>query len=259
MRIKWKRWGVGLLGWLIGPQTVVGAVTALIGFVLAKLADLPAAIVFLIVLLALIAGLALAHLGLSFYERLKAQRSVLPDPESGPCGDPARRLRELRKGAHQLAWNLQHFPNWWSAVKDENFSGKLPDDYGPVTHEKAMEILSFMFGQFFSAAWSYQTFCPSDPHRAEVKALVDEVYNALGMPRDTGGLPDDRIGSTQLHVIGRLSTARWGEPDSRPFDEVGFRAVLKQEADDFEPLQAFLRKAGPDTAARARLEAAVRR
>jgi|GEM_PF-1740681 len=184
---------------------------------------------------------------------------VADQPSGGrpnPCGDPVERLRALWKGAHQLGWNLKHFWNWWSAVDDEDFNGKLPDEHGPVTHDEAMETLCFMFGQFFSAAWTYQSFCRKHPRWSEVKKLVDEVYNALGMPQDTGGRPDDRIGATPLHIIGRLSTNRWGEPDSEPLDEVGFRAVLKQDADDFEPLRVFLRQAGPDTAARDRLEAA---
>jgi hypothetical protein len=184
-----------------------------------------------------------------------------PPAPSGPCGDSDERLRTLWKGAHQLAWNLKHFrKNWWAAVDDENFDGKLPDDeHGPVTHEKAMETLCFMFGQFFSAAWTYQSFCRKHSRWSEVKQLVDEVYKALGMPRDTGGLPDDRIGSTELHIIGRLSTDRWGEPDSEPFDEVDFRAVLKREAEDFEPLRVYLSQAGPDTPARDRLEVARQR
>lgn len=95
------------------------------------------------------------------------------------CGDL---LILLRRGAKQLAHILEHFPNWWPAIKDKNFKGKLPDGYGPTTHLEAMQTLQFMFGQFFSAAWTYQSFCLTHRDQGEVKAVVDEVYDALGKP-----------------------------------------------------------------------------
>ncbi|HET9197442.1 MAG TPA: hypothetical protein VFN92_04220 [Solirubrobacterales bacterium] len=166
-------------------------------------------------------------------------------------------LTLLRPAANQLAWNLKHFPNWWPAVEEENFGGKLPDGYGPVTHPKAMETLLFMFGQFFSAAWTYQRFCATHLHHAKVKTLVDEVYDVLGMPGDPVDLATDaRIGSDQLHLIGERSTRGEGSAKDRPVQRSDFRPKMEYHAEAFEPLEAFLLEAGPDTAARARLKAA---
>jgi hypothetical protein len=161
----------------------------------------------------------------------------------------------LRQGANQLANDLEHFSNWWPAVEDEGFDGKLPDGY-PTTHQDAVETLLFMFGQFFSAAWTYQSFCLKHRARRDVKALVDEVYDALGKAGDPGDATDARIGSNQLHVIGRLSTERWGESEARPFERFDFEAELGNHSEAFDPLRTFLSVAGPDTAARSRLEAA---
>ncbi|HXR60637.1 MAG TPA: hypothetical protein VN732_04860 [Solirubrobacterales bacterium] len=163
----------------------------------------------------------------------------------------------LRPSARQLAWNLKRFSNWWPAVEDDDFDGKLPDGYGPVTHAKAMETLQFMFGQFFSVAWTYQRFCRRHRDHGKVKALVDEVYDALGMPGDPSDLGTDaRIGSDQLHVIGERSTRENGTADDRPVQRSAFRSKLEYHAEDFEPLKSFLLKAGPETAARARLKTA---
>lgn len=76
MQSRWRRLGIGLLGWLVSPSAAAGAVAAVVGAVLAVLAGLPAVSVFLIVLAALTAGLWLAHGVLSLYERLK--RRELP-------------------------------------------------------------------------------------------------------------------------------------------------------------------------------------
>ncbi len=170
-----------------------------------------------------------------------------------PCGEL---LSLLRPGARQLAHILENFPNWWPAVEDENFKGKLPDGYGPTTHPKAIETLLFMFGQFFSVAWTYQRFCLQHSNRTEVKALVDEVYLALGKRGDPEDLTDVRIGSDQLHDIGERSTRGWGTADGRPVPRSDFRAKLEYHAEAFEPLRTFLCAAGPETTARARLEAA---
>jgi hypothetical protein len=171
--------------------------------------------------------------------------------------DPCEgQLRRLRPAAHQLAHILEKFSNWWPAVEDESFKGKLPDDY-ETTHREAMETLLFMFGQFFSAAWTYQSFCLTHRNRGEVKELVDGVYDALGRRGDPGDLATDaRVGSDQLHVVGERSTRGWGTTESRPMARSEFRVELDHHAEDFEPLRTFLRAAGPDTAACVRLEAA---
>lgn len=198
--------------------------------------------------------IATVVLSIVIYKRHDAGRSSATETP-----DPCRELliRE-RRGATQLAHILEHFSNWWPAIENENFKGKLPDGYGPTTHQKAIEKFLFKFGQFFSAAWSYQSFCPNHPDAAEVKALVDEVYLVLGKAGDPDDPTDARIDSDELHGIGRLSTERWGEPEARPFEEVDFKAVLKQHAGEFEALKAFLGEAGPDTSARRRLDEAAK-
>src|SRR6187455_2580630 len=113
-----------------------------------------------------------------------------------------------------------------------------------------------MFGQFFSAAWAYQCFCREHPDRGEVKALVDEVYNALGKPGEPGDPTDARIDSDQLHVIGEISTRGWETPEAQPIKRSDFKAKFEFHDEAFEPLQTFLCAAGPDTAARKRLRAA---
>jgi len=179
-----------------------------------------------------------------------------------PCGDPEVRLRLLAKGARQLAHNLAHFSNWWPAVKDKSFDGKLPDGR-LTTHEWAMDTLLFMFAQFFSAAWTYQDNCHRHAERDEVKIWVDEVYKALG--EDPGGASDASLMSTQLHTIAVRSTNRWGEADARPFQLADFKDEMDDNSRfsrDFKPLRTFLRAAKPETEARIRLEAtleAVRR
>jgi hypothetical protein len=177
------------------------------------------------------------------------------DAPPDPCADL---LILLRRQARQLAHILEHFSNWWPAIENKNFTGKLPDGYGPTTHQKAIEKLLFKFGQFFSAGWSYQSFCPNHPDAAEVKALVDEVYLVLGKAGDPGDPTDARIDSDELHSVGRLSTERWGKPEARPFEEVDFKAVLRQHGDEFEALKTFLGEAGPDTSARRRLDEAAK-
>ncbi len=70
MQSRWRRFGIGLLGWLVSPSAAASAVAALVGVVLAVLAGLPAVFVFLIVLVALTAGVWFAHGLISLYERL---------------------------------------------------------------------------------------------------------------------------------------------------------------------------------------------
>jgi hypothetical protein len=111
--------------------------------------------------------------------------------EAPKAPDSCRDLLILLRGhANQLAWNLEHFWNWWDAVHNPDFKGKLSDGYGPTTHADALETLLFMFGQFFSTAWTYQSFCLQHPDKAAVKALVDEVYWALGRAGDAQDLTD---------------------------------------------------------------------
>lgn len=164
----------------------------------------------------------------------------------------------LRRHANQLADILEHFWNWWPAIEDENFAGKLPDGYGPTTHQKADEKLLFKFGQFFSAAWSYQSFWADHRHAVKVKALVDEIYLVLGKAGDPADLTDARVDSDELHSVGKLSTERWSEPGTRPYEEPDFKAVLKQHGEEFEALKAFLGEAAPNTSARCRLDEAAK-
>lgn len=179
------------------------------------------------------------------------------ETRDAPALDPCRDLLILLRGhASQLAWNLEHFWNWSSAIKDPNFKGKLPDGYGPTTHADAMETLLFMFGQFFSTAWTYQTFCLQHPDRAAVKALVDEVYWALGKAGDPQDLADARIGSDQLHLIGERSTREWGTVNGRSAPRSAFRATLEYHADAFEPLKEVLYAAARDASAQRRLDEA---
>jgi hypothetical protein len=172
--------------------------------------------------------------------------------------DPCRELLILLRGhANQLAWSLEHFWNWWDAVHDPDFKGKLPDGYGPTTHADAMETLLFMFGQFFSTAWTYQSFCLQHPDRAAVKALVDEVYWALGKAGDPQDLTDARIGSDQLHLIGERSTREWGTVNGRSVPRSDFKTKLEYHAAAFEPLKEVLYAADRGTSARRRLDEAA--
>jgi hypothetical protein len=182
-----------------------------------------------------------------------------PLSPSGGVPDPCEeRLRDLAKGGHQLAHILGYFDNWWPAVQDEDFNGKLPDDFGPVTHADAKETLLFMFGQFFSAAWTFQSFCRTHPDRAEVKKWVDQLYDALGARLENpGDLPDARVPSTKLHEIGKLCTRGWGTADGHPVHEGSdFKGILEYHPDAFKLLWAFLRTAEPGSLAHARVEAA---
>jgi hypothetical protein len=176
---------------------------------------------------------------------------------SDPCGDSADRLSQLVMGARQLAHNLANFQAWWPAIEDKGFSEKLPDGQGPTTHGEAMRTLLFMFGQFFSQAWTYQQQCRHHRHRTEVKEWVDEVFKALG--NAPGGPTDATLMSSQLHAIGEQSTKGWGTAEARTITRAELKAQMSgdsQFAEDFEPLWTFLRAAGPDTEARARLKAA---
>ena len=178
------------------------------------------------------------------------------EAETPPCPCDER-LRDLARGAHQLAYNLAHFDNWWPAVHDDAFDGKLPDGFGPVTHADAKETILYMFGQFLSAAWTYQSFCKTHPHRGEVKEWVDRVYDALGV---AGANPDDpadaRVPSTRLHEIGKICTNGWGTANGRPVDEGSeFRGKLEYHPEAFKLLWGLLRTAEPGTAAHARVKA----
>lgn len=185
-----------------------------------------------------------------------SQDREAPEPEAP---DPCRELLILLgRHANQLAWNLEHFWNWWAAIQNPNFKGKLPDGYGPTTHADAMETLLFMFGQFFSTSWTYQSFCLQHPDVAKVKVLVDEVYWALGKAGGVPDLTDARIGSDQLHLIGELSTREWGTVNGRAVPRSEFRTKLENHANAFEPLKEVLHAADRDTAARRRLDGAAR-
>lgn len=135
---------------------------------------------------------------------------------------------------------------------------KLSDNYGPTSHADAMETLLFMFGQFLSTAWTYQTFCLQHPDRAAVKALVDEVYWALGRVGDPQDSTDARIGSDQLHLISERSTREWGTANGRSVPRSDFRTKLEYHADAFEPLKEVLYAADRETSARRRLDEAAR-
>lgn len=227
--------GVGVgLGWVVLEQAGLEMPTWLL-FVLGALA-----------LMLIGGGLVIAFLR-------HGNTGGSPD-DSDPCGDL---LRELRPAANQLTWNLHHFPNWWVAVEDKDFKGNLPDGYGPITHGQAMETLLYMFAQFFSAAWTYQSYCKTHADHGKVKALVDTAYDALGTPGDPRDLATDaRIGADSLHVIAEVSTTGGEGAEGRPVRRSAFGVKLEYHANAFTPLATFLRRAGPNTAARARLKAA---
>lgn len=239
MQLKVTDYGLFFAGVGVGLATLVIEQAGL---------DLPT---WLLVVLAVCAlAMIVGGLLVPFWARKNAARTT---DSSDPCQEL---LSHLARGARQLAHNLEHFPNWWYAIEDEGFKGKLPDGYGPTTHAKAMETLLFMFGQFFSAAWTYQCFCVGHQGRGEVKALVDDVYEALGNLGDPRDTTDTRIDSDQLHVIGEIGTRGWDTSEARPIKRSDFKAKFEFHAEAFEPLQAFLCAAGPGTGARRRLEAA---
>ena len=168
-----------------------------------------------------------------------------------PCGDPKVRLSLLAQGAHQLAHNLEHFDNWWEAVRSEDFDGKLPDGR-PTTHPFAMQTLLYGFAQFFSAAYTYQEHCRGRPPLDSVK----QVYKALG--DNPGGDTDYSLMSNELHAVGRLSTTGWGTAEARPIQFADFKIDIENDprfVEDFKALRRLLRMAAPGTEARARLEA----
>jgi hypothetical protein len=178
---------------------------------------------------------------------LLAGLRTLETPSS--CGDPEERLRRIAQHAHSLAHNLANFENWWPAVEDEGFDGRLSDGRH-TTHALAMQTLLFMFGQFFSAAYTFQVQCP----KHGPLECVREVYNALG--DNPAGLTDYSLMSSQLHVIGVRSTVGWGTVDARPVQLADFKFDVDNDprfVEDFKPLRRFLRVAAPDTEARARL------
>jgi hypothetical protein len=255
MRGKWKRLGIGLLGWLVGPQTVVAGVTAVVGFVWAKLADLSGPIVYLIALGALIAGLVLAHLALSFYDRLRSRSSDGGSAQPDSCGDPEVRRNRIRDHAKHLGWELEHFDCWWPAIEDRGFNGKLPGGAMRTTHVEAMQMLLFVFAKFFSAVWTYELQCPRQARpRKRLMKRVREVYDALGL--DGGGETDETVDSTKLHDLGERSTKDWGKPEARPFTKAEFEAAVKVDpvlAKSLVPIRRLLFAAGPNTEARSRL------
>lgn len=258
MQGKWRGFGIWLAGWLLSPQVVVAAVTAIVGFVLATLANLPAAVVFLIVLAALIAGFLLAHVALSFYDRLRSRDSAKADgPRSDLCGDPKARLRELAKSAKRLEHHLTHFDNWWPAVDDKEFDGWV--DGRHTTHAAAMQTLLFGFARFFSAAWTYEEQCEPHGDWNEVMGCVREVYGALtGDPDPTNDYP---LMSEPLHELGERSTPGFGTAEARPINRVEFRSQMADDprfAEYFEPLRRLLQRARPESPARARLRAVER-
>lgn len=206
--------------------------------------------------------LAALLLGLGVVLWVMLHRKQPPSSDSDLCGDPGVRLSRLAQSARQLAHNLAHFDNWWAAVEDEGFDGRLPDGRR-TTHAEAMQTLLFMFAQFFSATWTYQDHCRRHRHRSEVIGWVNEVYRALG--DGPGGPTDASIMSNQLHAVGVRSTTGWGTVRARPVQFAEFKVEMignPQFIEDLKPLTKLLRTAGPATEARTRLEAtegAVRR
>jgi len=243
MHGKWRRWGIGLLGWLIGPALVWGALTGLAGLIWALLAGLPPVVVGLIALGALTLGLAIAHLALSFAERLRGQRKR---DQPDLCD---KRLSELRQSARQFAHHLENIRHSWPAIKDPEAE----------KHEDARHTILHSFGQFFSVAWTYQSFCRGHRHRDEVIEWVDGVYDALGelLPEHK----DLRLDAEKLHKIGERSTLGWAQTQARPLTLAEFEDEL--EVDDsplvrrLKPLEKFLIVAGPETEGRACLLAAA--
>ncbi len=175
------------------------------------------------------------------------------------CGDPEERLDLLLVGANQLANVLKNFDNWLPAVMHKRYEDKLPDGTSTVTHAEAMQALLFAFAQFFSAAWIYEDHCRKEWHRrTDIKKYVREVYEALGK-RPIGPKDDETVRSDQLHSIGELSTEGWRTAQARPLGKADFEVKVKSDpllAEALKPLGKFLRKAGPDTEAHARVEAA---
>lgn len=168
-----------------------------------------------------------------------------------PCGDPKVRLSRLAQGAKALAHNLAHFDNWWPAIEDDRFDGRLPDGR-PTTHAEAVQTLLHNFAEFFSAALTYQEQCRG--HRP--LEAVQAVYGALG--DDPAGPTDYSLMSSQLHVVGVRSTAEWGSVEARPIQLADFRIEFENDprfAEDFKALGRLLRAAAPGTEARTRLEA----
>jgi hypothetical protein len=181
------------------------------------------------------------------------QRGALEPEAPKFCGDL---LSRLVANAKHLEHELAHFHNWWPAVKDETFEGRLPDGFGPTTHAEAMQALLFAFAQFFSAAWTYQDLCRTGRDRAEVIEWVDHVYKALG--DDPGGPTDATLNSRQLRIIGERSTERRGETEARPIRVADFEVELEDNqrlAAALKPLMELLLAADLDTEARTRLDA----
>lgn len=260
MGAKWRRWGIGLAGWLVSPALAWGAVTGIAGLVWALIAGLPTVVVALIALGALTVGVALAHLALSLIERLQHRH----DAEApNPCGNPKFRRRLIAKNAEPLASNLENFKYWWRAVEDQDFDGRLPTEDGGeglrTTHAEAMQILLHRFAQFFSAAYTYEKQCPD--HRP-LKPM-QKLYRVLG--DDQGGPTDYGVTPVQLQVLAIRSTPGWGTAEARPIEFADFQVPIENDPlfiKEFRALREFLCEAGPDTEARARLEAtakAVRR
>jgi hypothetical protein len=252
---KWKRLGIWLLGWLLSPQAVFAGVTAIIGFAWAKLANLSAPTIYLIALGALIAGLVLAHVALSLYDRLRSRLSDGASSHPDPCGDPEVRRNRIRDHAKHLNWELEHFDDWWPAIENKSFDGKLPGGAMRTTHAEAMQMLLFVFAKFFSAVRTYEVQCPRQARpRKRLMKRVREVYDALGL--NGGGDTDETLNSMQLHDIGERCTKDWGKAEARPFTKAELEAAVKIDpalAESLAPVRRLLLAAGPNTEARYRL------
>lgn len=181
-----------------------------------------------------------------------------------PCGDPKARRAELTFSAERLETELGRFENWWPAVADTDFDGRLKDGF-ETTHEEAVQALSYAFAYFFSAAWIYEKQCRGHHgrRRKQVLDLVGEVYLALGA--NSSGDTDATVDSLQLMAIAKRSTRYAGEARAQTMDIPDFEAQLKDNptfAAHFQPLVKFLIAAAQGGQARARMaktEEAVKR
>ncbi|MET0306801.1 MAG: hypothetical protein ABW196_11345 [Solirubrobacterales bacterium] len=108
MASTWRRWAIGLLGWLVGPGLVFGAVTGIAAFVWAALAGLPAVIVALVAFTALTCGIVLAHYAMSLYDRRVKMRERSRD--SKPSREPPFRPGDLARQHTSLGTGLQGSP-----------------------------------------------------------------------------------------------------------------------------------------------------
>jgi len=196
--------------------------------------------------------IATVVLSIAIYKRHEAE-GALQTPD--PCGDPKARRAELTFSAERLETELGQFENWWPAVADKDFDGRLKDGF-ETTHEEAVQALSYAFAYFFSAAWIYEKQCKGHHgrRRKQVLDLVGEVYWALGA--NSSGDTDATVNSLKLKTIAERSTRHAGEARAQTMAVSDFNAHLKDNptfAAHFQPLEKFLIAAGRDSGAEARM------